>query len=106
MDVTSLLTFCSQRTASGILGLAAHLTTGASPSYVSSFLGAIEDQLADVVFTISMDPVTLDGTIDFGFIDETKYTGDIAYAPLYNAGDVCYSGEVECSLCKLVLTLW
>jgi hypothetical protein len=86
----------SQRSASGILGLAAHLITGATPAYVPSFLGAIMDQLSDVVFTIWFnstdftDGTNPDGSIDFGFIDETKYTGDIAYAPLYNAAAVCF----------------
>lgn len=69
-----------------------------------SFLGAIEDQLEDVVFTISMDPVSLEGTIDFGYIEESKYTGDIAYAPLYNAEDVCCFFEVDYPLCKCILT--
>lgn len=39
-------------TASGILGVADHLITGASPYYVNSFLGSIQDQLESLLFTI------------------------------------------------------
>jgi hypothetical protein len=76
------------------------LITGATPAYVPSFLGAIKDQLSDVVFTIWFnstdftDGTNPDGSIDFGFIDEAKYTGDIAYAPLYNAAAVRFPHSV------------
>jgi aspergillopepsin I len=85
-------TFCSQSDASGILGLAAHLLTDGSPAQVPSFLGFIKDQLEHVLFTLwfnSTVPSGPDGSIDFGFIDETKYTGDIAYTPLYNVNGIC-----------------
>lgn len=39
-------------TATGILGVADHLVTGASPYYVNSFLGSIQNQLATLVFTV------------------------------------------------------
>lgn len=67
------------------------METGASPSYVPSFLGSIKDQLADALFTIWFNSTAVDGSIDFGFIDDTKYTGDVAYTPLYNAGQVFYT---------------
>jgi len=70
------------------------LITGAKPAYVPSFLGAIKDQLQDAVFTLWFNSTVYDdtestepdGVVDFGFIDDTKYTGEIAYTPLWNAG--------------------
>ena len=34
------------------------------------------------VFTVNYNNATSNGTIDFGYIDSSKYTGDIGYAPI------------------------
>lgn len=49
-------------------------------------------QLKEAVFTLWFDPVAKEGTIDFGIIDDTKYTGEVAYTPLWNEGSVSPPG--------------
>lgn len=86
---------------SGILGLADHMQTGASPGYVNSFLGSIKEQLEEGLismwFNSSAKTEGVDGVIDFGSIDEEKYTGEIAYTDVYNVNGVCCPQYFDCS---------
>jgi hypothetical protein len=68
------------------------MQTGASPAYVNSFLGSIADQLElgaiSIWFNSSDKETGVDGTIDFGYIDSSKYTGEVAYTDVYNINGV------------------
>ncbi|KAI9730328.1 MAG: Type I transmembrane sorting receptor [Claussenomyces sp. TS43310] len=88
-------------TASGIFGLSAHLFASGASSPVPSFLGSVVGQLADLVFTLWFNNTLNDGStvpdgqINFGFIDDTLYTGDIAYTPLTNPeGSIFWEIEI------------
>lgn len=79
-------------TASGILGLCNWATVPSTPE-VPSFLGQIVDALEDGLFSIwfnsTVNEEGIDGTIDFGYIDDSKYTGDIVYSDVTDPSGVC-----------------
>ncbi|TAQ87305.1 hypothetical protein B7494_g4341 [Chlorociboria aeruginascens] len=66
----------------GNIGVSYASSVGANPNNVPSFLASIRPTLSSGLFTVTFDYATTTGTIDFGFIDPTKYTGDIQYAPV------------------------
>lgn len=47
----------------------------------------VEDQLDLPVFTASFFPNNEDGTLEFGYIDQTLYTGNLISAPVNNETD-------------------
>ena len=53
----------------------------------------IEDRLNLPVFTASFYPNNVDGTLEFGYIDKTLYTGDLISAPVNNETSASWTVE-------------
>lgn len=79
---TSVSTQFLQDTANnGLVGLAFSTLNTVRPKQQTTFFDTVRSTLAAPVFTANLlkgQP----GTYDFGFIDSTKYTGNITYAPV------------------------
>jgi aspergillopepsin I len=68
----------------GILGLAPSIINNVQPEKQTTFFETLEPTLQKKVFAANLR-IDGKGTWDFGYIDESKFTGDITWAPL--AGD-------------------
>ena len=56
------------------------------PEKVPSWLETIMPRLESALFTVNFNQETSDGAFDFGYIDKTKYKGDIVYASADHGG--------------------
>jgi len=85
--------FLSDTNNDGLLGLAFDNVNQVSPKQVPTFFDSVKSTLQSSLFTVTLKKGA-PGTFDFGYIDETKYTGDITYVPvqsqsgfwMFNAG--------------------
>lgn len=75
--------FRSETYMDGLLGLGASNRNNIRPQKQLTWFDNIRPQLAVPVFTTSLKRRTA-GTFDFGFIDASKYTGEIVYTPILN----------------------
>ncbi|RFU30931.1 hypothetical protein B7463_g5428, partial [Scytalidium lignicola] len=82
VEAMTSLTSVQENSLTGNVGVSYATVVGASPNNVPCFLPSIRPSLSSGVFTVTFDFATTSGTMDFGFIDPTKYTGDIQYAPV------------------------
>ncbi|KAF2683636.1 acid protease [Lentithecium fluviatile CBS 122367] len=62
----------------GLLGLAFSSLNTVKPTQQTTFFDTVKEQLDQPVFVATLKYHTA-GTYDFGFIDSSKYTGDITY---------------------------
>jgi hypothetical protein len=64
------------------------------PDPVPTFLEAAKSKLDQYLFTIDYDYAAQQGNVDFGFIDQSRYTGDIGYLPANGNGywNVTFTG--------------
>lgn len=97
--------FTSDTDIDGLLGLAFSKLNTVKPTQQKTFFEAAKDQLDSYLFTVDLkagEP----GTYNFGYIDHSAYTGDIAYTPIdtsngwwefsttgYQVGDQAYQTE-------------
>lgn len=65
---------------SGVFGLAYNLPSGTTPQQPSVF-SALEPLLNSTLFTVDLQ-FHADGEYEFGYINGSKYTGEIYYVPL------------------------
>ena len=63
----------------GLLGLGFDNINQVKPTPVPQFMDNIASSLPEQLFTVSLK-AGQPGDFDFGFIDQTKYTGEIAYS--------------------------
>ena len=70
--------------ADGIVGLASSLLNTVKPVKQKTLFDTLEPTLQRKVFAANLKPKGTTGSWDFGYIDKSKYTGEIAYAPLVN----------------------
>ncbi|KAK7525808.1 aspartic peptidase domain-containing protein [Phyllosticta citriasiana] len=70
--------FTSDTDNDGLLGLAFSSINTVSPKAQTTFFDTVADQLAQKLFTVTLKKGEA-GTYDFGYLDSSKYTGDIAY---------------------------
>ncbi|KAI9750506.1 MAG: hypothetical protein M4579_006442 [Chaenotheca gracillima] len=68
----------------GLLGLAFSSINTVSPKQQKTFFDNVMDSLDEPVFTAALKHAT-PGTYDFGTIDDSKFTGDIAYTSIDNS---------------------
>ncbi|KAL6907342.1 acid protease [Trichoderma evansii] len=66
----------------GNMGLSFGTPQAANPRGPSGFLWSIRSALDSGVFTTSFDDSTNTGEFEFGYVDPSKFTGALAYAPL------------------------
>lgn len=62
----------------GLLGLAMSTINTVKPQKQTTFFDTVKSQLAEPVFAVDLRYHAA-GSYDFGFIDESKYTGEITY---------------------------
>lgn len=82
--------FTSDSQSSGLVGLAMSSLNTVSPTAQKTFFDNAKSQLGSALFTADLKH-DIAGTYTFGAIDSTAFTGDIAYANLYNVS-TSYSG--------------
>lgn len=82
--------FTSDSQSSGLVGLAMSSLNTVSPTAQKTFFDNAKSQLGSALFTANLMH-DIAGTYTFGAIDSTAFTGDIAYANLYNVS-TSYSG--------------
>ncbi|KAK8190567.1 aspartic peptidase domain-containing protein [Phyllosticta capitalensis] len=70
--------FTSDTDNDGLLGLAFSSINTVSPQAQNTFFDTVADQLAKKLFAVTLKKGEA-GTYDFGYIDQSKYTGEIAY---------------------------
>ncbi|KAK8152975.1 aspartic peptidase domain-containing protein [Phyllosticta citrichinensis] len=70
--------FTSDTDNDGLLGLAFSSINTVSPKSQTTFFDTVADQLAKKLFTVTLKKGEA-GTYDFGYLDASKYSGDIAY---------------------------
>lgn len=75
--------FRSDTSMDGLMGLGSSLRNNIRPTRQKTWFDNILPTLAAPVFTTSLKRRTA-GTFDFGFIDPSKYSGEIVYTPLLN----------------------
>ncbi|KUI70388.1 Endothiapepsin [Cytospora mali] len=73
--------FTSDTDIDGLLGLAFSKLNTVTPTKQKTFFEAAKDKLDSYLFTVDLK-AGQPGTYNFGYIDETAYTGDIAYTPV------------------------
>ncbi|KUJ22953.1 acid protease, partial [Mollisia scopiformis] len=73
--------FLNLEGADGVLGLSNAFNDSESPAPQQTWLTWVLPRLPASVFTVALSPKSM-GTIDFGFIDSSKYIGTIAYTPV------------------------
>ncbi|UKZ61627.1 uncharacterized protein TrAtP1_002887 [Trichoderma atroviride] len=66
----------------GNVGLSFGTPQAANPRGPSGFLWSIRSALDSGVFTVAYDDSTNSGEFEFGYVDPSKFTGAMAYAPL------------------------
>ncbi|KAH8126939.1 acid protease [Trichoderma asperelloides] len=66
----------------GNVGLSFGTPQAANPRGPSGFLWSIRSALDSGVFTVAFDDSTNTGEFEFGYVDPSKFTGALAYAPL------------------------
>ncbi|PMB70010.1 hypothetical protein BM221_004658 [Beauveria bassiana] len=69
---------------SGILGMASSNANTVTPTKQLTLLDNIKDSLARPIFTANLKK-GLPGNYNFGYINQSEYTGDIAYTPIDQA---------------------
>ncbi|KAF1990531.1 Asp-domain-containing protein [Aulographum hederae CBS 113979] len=62
----------------GLVGLAFSSINTVSPTPATTFFDTVKSSLAQALFAVTLKSGT-PGTYDFGYIDDSKYTGDITY---------------------------
>jgi hypothetical protein len=75
--------FSSDKTYSGLLGLAWPRLSTIRPARQESFFFQFIDSLERPLFTVDINHDQT-GAFEFGYIDEAKYTGEIQYTPVMN----------------------
>ncbi|KAG8628295.1 hypothetical protein KVT40_004168 [Elsinoe batatas] len=65
----------------GLLGLGFSNTNSVRPRPQKTFFDNIRDQLSSPLFTVTLNEAG-EGEYEFGTLDNTKYTGEIHYAPV------------------------
>ncbi|KAF2466381.1 Asp-domain-containing protein [Lindgomyces ingoldianus] len=70
--------FQQDRDTDGLLGLAFSSINTVKPTAAKTFFDNVKANLASPVFAVTLKYHAA-GTYDFGFLDSTKYTGDITY---------------------------
>ncbi|KAJ5819387.1 Peptidase aspartic catalytic [Penicillium riverlandense] len=73
--------FVSDRNNDGILGLAFSSINTVLPQQQLTFFDTVKSQLAQPLFAACLKH-NQPGVYDFGFIDQTKFTGSLAYTPV------------------------
>ncbi|RAO72606.1 uncharacterized protein BHQ10_008618 [Talaromyces amestolkiae] len=76
--------FSSDTSNDGLLGLAFSSINTVSPTQQKTFYDNVKSSLDTPVFAVTLKHQA-PGTYDFGFIDSSKYTGDLAYTPVDNS---------------------
>ncbi|KAJ5819445.1 Peptidase aspartic catalytic [Penicillium riverlandense] len=72
--------FVSDRNNDGLLGLAFSSINTVTPQQQLTFFDTVKSQLAQPLFAACLKH-NQPGVYDFGFIDQTKFTGSLAYTP-------------------------
>lgn len=80
----------------GILGLAFRKGSAIAPLSKAkpTFFETIAPSLARPLFTLSL-PYNKTGALDFGFVDQSKYSGDISWTPLNKNGTKYGTWEIN-----------
>jgi aspergillopepsin I len=65
----------------GLLGLAFSSINTVKPTAQTTFFDTVKSQLDSPLFAVTLKH-NAPGTYDFGYIDSSKYTGTLAYAPV------------------------
>ncbi|CAD0088734.1 unnamed protein product [Aureobasidium vineae] len=73
--------FVSDADSDGLVGLAFSSLNSVSPKPQKTFFDNIMSELAQPVFTASLD-LDGSGTYEFGTIDSSKFTGDLTFTPI------------------------
>lgn len=68
----------------GLLGLAFSSLNTVRPTPQTTFFDTVKSQLDSPLFAVTLKH-NAPGTYDFGYIDSSKYTGTLAYAPIDNS---------------------
>lgn len=68
----------------GLLGLAFSSINTVQPQAQTTFFDTVQSQLDSPLFAVTLKH-NAPGTYDFGFIDNSKYTGQLAYTPVDNS---------------------
>lgn len=76
--------FSSDTSNDGLLGLAFSSINTVTPTQQKTFYDNVKSSLATPVFAVTLKHQA-PGTYDFGFIDSSKYTGDLTYTPVDNS---------------------
>lgn len=77
--------FTGDTASSGIFGLAFSNINTVTPTKQKTFFANAQQQLASPLFTSRLK-YHAPGTYNFGYIDSSSYSGDIAYTPVNTAG--------------------
>ncbi|KAI4725999.1 acid protease [Aureobasidium sp. EXF-10728] len=86
--------FVSDADSDGLVGLAFSSLNSVSPKPQKTFFDNIMSELAQPVFTASLD-LDGSGTYEFGTIDSSKFTGDLAFTPI-NADSGFWQFDSNC----------
>lgn len=76
--------FLSDTNSDGLLGLAFPNINTVRPNSQTTFFDSVKSSLAQPLFTVDLKKGEA-GSYDFGFIDSSKYTGDITYVNVNSA---------------------
>jgi len=76
--------FAQSSATDGLLGLAFSSINQVSPTKQKTFFDSVKSQLAAPLFAVNLKYHAA-GTYDFGYIDKSKYTGDITYVNVDNS---------------------
>ncbi|KAA8652692.1 hypothetical protein EYZ11_007965 [Aspergillus tanneri] len=76
--------FTQDKNNDGLLGLAFSSINTVKPKPQTTFFDTVKSQLDSPLFAVTLK-YHAPGTYDFGFIDKSKYTGEIAYAKVDNS---------------------
>ncbi|KAK6007624.1 hypothetical protein QM012_004438 [Aureobasidium pullulans] len=86
--------FVSDADSDGLVGLAFSTLNSVSPTPQKTFFDNIMSELAQPVFTASLD-LDGSGTYEFGTIDSSKFTGDLEFTPV-NAASGFWQFDSSC----------
>jgi len=76
--------FTKDQNNDGLLGLAFSSINTVKPKAQTTFFDTVKSSLSSPLFAVTLKH-NAPGTYDFGFIDSSKYTGDLAYADVDNS---------------------